>query len=638
MVNRVQEPMTEELIRAKLRDAAVARSNLLRQVAVDAHDRVQHAKQVVRTEREAAAALAASRRRFYETRMAAAAARREQRLREFSAAHSGRSPDSFLRARAMCIEQVRHGFALRRLQTAWREFVHESRPTAMLIQAFVATRIPGVFESMLDAGSIPQIAPKDSAAPHIISSFGGGQGLAWQRNFDSLSTAIQAPETLRATRALLARLETLLATLHGSDTNPECSLLLKRLHPRAARTNRPIERYPARIILCAYMIHAFPEALFNRTYELEDSVRERAVAMLKALEALLVQCLQPPSGRIDSVRNLVKLFDEAWVDFLSIFLPWKHADAASMEAALISIAAEMQSSMLAAVGNDPTAASANPQVAAIVAQVEHDQALLRARVGRLSGLSGLERFDSAIAAAQACPSARHGSLSPARTTPRAVPIRRQSSEVRSSVSGSLENTPVDMHARGRHAAPASEAMPSANEMLMQQLLMQPTFQLPQDTIVLRWAALMESTGERVAMPQLSANAPAVVMQQHIRALAQDALVDAALQQLTSLPNTASTESLVVAMQASIGQMLAIISELAQEVFEALPEQHPAHEQRADFEPAALQALPAGATSIQEALCSIAGLLDKTVRILIQARILFMPVHVSHRILHSLALN
>jgi hypothetical protein len=613
--------VTEEVIDAKLRDAAAARSNLLRQVAVDAHDRVQRAKQVVQAEREAAAALAASRLRLYQARMAAAAARREQRLRQFSAAHSGRSPEAFLRAHAMCIEQVRHGSALRRLQAAWRGFAHENKPTAMLTQAFVATGIPGVYESALNTGSVTQITPdNEEAATHVISSFGRGQGLAWHRDFDSLSNAIQAPETLRVVRSLLARLETLLATLHGPDTNPECALLLKRLHPRAARAQRPIERYPARILLCAYMICAFPEAVFNSTYnELEDRVRERAAAMLKAYEGLLVQCLQPPCDRADSVRNLVKQFDEAWVDFLAIFLPWKNADAASMEADLIGIAAEMQSSMLAAAGGDPCVESANPQVAAIVAQVEHDQALLRARVGRLSGPAGLQRFDAAIAAAEASVAARRGSLSPARaTTPRAAPLRRQSRDMRAgSVSGSLENTPVDMHARGMHAS-ASEPMPSANELLMHQLLLQPSFQLPQDAIVSRWAALMESTGERVAMPPLAANSPSAVMQQHIRALAQDSLVDAALQQLTSVPDTAAAASLHAAMQASVGQMLAIISELAAEVFESLPEQHPAHTQRGNFEPATLQALPAGVTSIREAVQAIAGLLDKTVELLIQA--------------------
>lgn len=155
---------------------------------------------------------------------------------------------------------------------------------------------------------------------------------------------------------------------------------------------------------------------------------------------------------------------------------------------------------------------------------------------------------------------------------------------------------------------------------MHQLLLQPAFQLPHDTIVSHWAALMESTGERVAMPQLSARAPATAMQQHIRALAQDALVDAALRPLTSVPDTATAESLLTAMKTSMRQMLTIISELVQEVFETLPEKHPAHAHRADFPPVALQALLAGATSIREALNSIAGLLDKTVDILIQAGI------------------
>jgi hypothetical protein len=652
-------------IETKLRDAAATRNNLLRQVAVDAHDRVEHAKHVAQAERAAAAALADSRLKLFNARLTAAAARREQHLREFSAAHAGRSPGAFLRANVLLLERCRQQGALRRLQVAWRTFARMAKPTTSLVRAFKETTIPGIFVPVLNAGSAPASESVTAPGSHTISGFGNGTGMAWQRSFDSLSSTMQSPVTLQATHGLLKRLEALLDVMHG-ESSPDCSLLLKRLFPRAAKAKKHIARYPVRMFLCAYMVHAHPDTLFNGANEWEDRLLSTAEAMLRTFEALIAHYLCPSeaaSPSAGSIRNQLKLFDEAWVDFLEIFSTWKGEDAASIEADLVRIAVDMQSSMLAAIGNEPASAAANPQLAAIVAQVEHDQALLRTRLGRLRGSEGLRRFDAAVAAAEPSVAARRASLSPAHSTistPRGVPTRSRqalASGAASSAShpqtridervgpGNLwtarSSLPTEQHGHfwampdsTATAAPGDAARqvgakttPTVNEMLFHQLLLNPFFQLPTSTISARWSAMMTSTGERMRMPPISATATPAALQQHIAMVAQEALVDSALLQLATIQDGATTEAIQLAMRASFGQVLAIVSELAREVFEMLPEDHPSLALCNAFELQEMEAMLEVAASLQAAVVAVAGLLDKTATLLLE-----VPVHATLAVL------
>lgn len=364
----------------KLSTASRAREDHLAALARSAADRVARAKAVAATERAAAAELAASRLRAAQARLAAAAARREAALRERAAAHARRAPDAFLRANACRIERLRHSIALRRIQTAWRAFSASRKSTATLTDAFIHTSVPGAFEPALDH---PTPAPSDAhaapSAPHTIGHFGTGSGMPWQRDFDQFAAIMQAPATLAAARALLRRLESTLAVLH-SGSNPDAAGLLRRLFPKTAAAGGHIDRYPPRVFLCAYMLLSHPETLLNGASEWEGRLLDTSKAMLRTFEALAaIYTPADPSGPAPgSVRVRLKEFDEAWVDFLEIFVTWKGEDAASIEAELVRMAVEMQSSMLAAAGistgaEAAAAVSDSPQLAAIVAQVPTTQ-------------------------------------------------------------------------------------------------------------------------------------------------------------------------------------------------------------------------------------------------------------------------
>lgn len=367
----------------KLSSASRAREDHLAALARSAADRVARAKAIAATERAAAAELAASRLRAAQARLAAAAARREAALRERAAAHARRAPDAFLRANACRIERLRHSAALRRIQTAWRTHAESRKSTSALTQAFILTSVPGAFQASLNhpAPNPPPIAePTDpSDLPHTIGSFGNGSGMPWQRDFDQFAAIMQSPATLTKTRALLRRLEATLSVLHGGST-PDAAGLLRRLFPKTAAAGGPIDRYPPRIFLCAYMLLSHPETLLNGASEWEGRLLDTSKAMVRAFEALAALYAPadadgtPAARPAGSVRERLKEFDEVWVDFLEIFLTWKGEDAASIEADLVRVAVDMQSSMLAAVGvsdpvDAPAAAAHNPQLAAIVAQV-----------------------------------------------------------------------------------------------------------------------------------------------------------------------------------------------------------------------------------------------------------------------------
>lgn len=61
-------------------------------------------------------------------------------------------------------------------------------------------------------------------------------------------------------QALLRRLEVRLAAKGISNEGPQG--LLRRLFPRAP-ADKPIDRYPVRVFLCAYMVLEHPQVVFN---------------------------------------------------------------------------------------------------------------------------------------------------------------------------------------------------------------------------------------------------------------------------------------------------------------------------------------------------------------------------------------
>lgn len=266
-------------------------------------------------------------------------------------------------------------------------------------------------------------------------------------------------------------------------------------------------------------------------------------------------------------------------------------------------------------------------------QVEHDQALLRSRVERLSGADAVARFDEAVAAAT--PSTRPRSVPRSPSSSRS-PSTRSASTASASMRRSSAGSPAPfpdpatrrmstsaLSPSRMEQAPVEEAptvpFPDQNEVILHKLLINPSFRLPLDSVSRRWEAVMNATGARVPMPSLdmSRTDPAE-LRAHVTATAQDALADAALQQLSSVPADATAASLATARLASFGQMTEIISELATEAFSALSENHPAQAQRHEFSQETLSATFSSATSLQACVAAVAGLLDRTVQLLLQA--------------------
>eukprot|EP00887_Chlorella_sp_A99_P001730 scaffold8.g1730.t1 len=265
---------------------------------------------------------------------------------------------------------------------------------------------------------------------------------AAKHGFDEFAAALSSPATLAAASALLQRLEGRVALLGLSAG--DCQPLLRRLFPpRRASAARPaaprrahgaparrpsapppsqqaaaaaaaLDRYPPRIFLCAYMVLAHPEVVFNAAGERERGLAEATRAMLSAFSALLA-CLLPPAAAAGGgaagggaagdappaparegsaasafsaasgassdasgapasaddapafgdggegggggagaggLRPLLRTFDERWVAYLEQFVAWKSADAAGLEAELVRMAVELEASKCSKVAPD----------------------------------------------------------------------------------------------------------------------------------------------------------------------------------------------------------------------------------------------------------------------------------------------
>ena len=108
----------------------------------------------------------------------------------------------------------------------------------------------------------------------------------------SNTTALHKTEqpSVLPVQALLVRLEAKVLARSGiTDIAP----LMKRLFPRAAKAGAHLERYPARVFLCAYMVLSHPKVVFNTQGELEDMLAAAGKTMLTAFEALLEQLAEP---------------------------------------------------------------------------------------------------------------------------------------------------------------------------------------------------------------------------------------------------------------------------------------------------------------------------------------------------------
>ncbi|GIM13439.1 hypothetical protein Vretimale_16489, partial [Volvox reticuliferus] len=409
------------------------------------------------------------------------------------------------------LEGLRRSISSRRLQHVWRAFVQSKRTTRTLAETFVAQRITDVqLPPSLDAATraagavdVPrrQGQVQDGAAPVVIGLVGssgsaaaaamarlaalGGRGTAagdegGSDGFDRFASALRSPATLKATQALMRRLEQRLAARHsthssqgsqgsqghggGSSPGPSqgqsqaatsVNRLLRRLYPTAPR-DATLERYPPRVLLCGFMIVRHPEVVFSGSGPRETALAAAARDLVERLEALLERIILvpaeppaaepagplpqspshnvavspvargmeellrrrraaaaqggsfglPPSPSASSpymtIGSLLVQFDDAWLRYLDQFVAWKGADAASLEAELVRCAAALEASMLRKCRGDPTSERVrrSSDLQAVIAQVAHDQSLLRERVSKLGGEAGLARLEAALEAAR----------------------------------------------------------------------------------------------------------------------------------------------------------------------------------------------------------------------------------------------
>ncbi|KAF8072855.1 hypothetical protein HT031_000515 [Scenedesmus sp. PABB004] len=193
----------------------------------------------------------------------------------------------------------------RRVQRTWRRFARQCKTTSALARAFAALGVA----SLPAAGAPPAAAPAPAAAqPAREASSGGGAppgvvmvgGLSSaeasarkHERFEDFAAKLQAPATLRAAQALLRRLEQRLALRGVTDDGAQT--LLRQLSP-SAPPGRQLERYPVRVLLCAFMIQEHPEVVFNTVVRLRGAValavrRAPASARARAARAL------PPTRR-----------------------------------------------------------------------------------------------------------------------------------------------------------------------------------------------------------------------------------------------------------------------------------------------------------------------------------------------------
>ncbi|XP_068645136.1 uncharacterized protein [Aristolochia californica] len=258
--------------------------------------------------------------------------------------------------------------------------------------------------------------------------------------FELLAVRMESVPTIQAVKALLERLENRFKVSQTSPENVEnIDHLLKRLAspPKRSRVARKgpskdskssqpnnLSRYPARLVLCAYMILGHPDAVFNGQGECERALTEAALNFIREFELLINIILEGslskssmgPSRQLSesvmfenfqkssplpsqrTFRSQLAVFDATWSSYLYRFVVWKVKDARSLEEDLVRAACQLELSMMQKCKITPEGESGDltHDLKAIKKQVSEDQKLLREKVQHLSGNAGVERMESAL--------------------------------------------------------------------------------------------------------------------------------------------------------------------------------------------------------------------------------------------------
>ncbi|XP_059299444.1 uncharacterized protein LOC132052096 isoform X2 [Lycium ferocissimum] len=233
--------------------------------------------------------------------------------------------------------------------------------------------------------------------------------------FEQLAVKIGSSVTIQKAKTLLDRLECRIG-IRRELLGPRdvlCFENIDHLIKRAAssvssrgKVAAPVKlsRYPARVVLCAYMILGHPDSVFTEKGQSEIALAESAGTFVKEFELLLKIMIGGPiksTGEESPARlafsSQLKTFDKAWCSYLFHFVMWKVKDVKLLEEDLIKTACQLELSLMQTfkqVMGDYSDLTA--EFSSFQRQVIENQKLIWAKVQLLGGDAGLERLEHAL--------------------------------------------------------------------------------------------------------------------------------------------------------------------------------------------------------------------------------------------------
>eukprot|EP00210_Caulerpa_lentillifera_P001288 g1241.t1 len=517
---------TRKQLGAKLDQADTLRTAKLAATAAKAGDKVRHAKHVSKMRRLNDERDAQQRRSYLRDKLQTAERRRYEDCKIRVAINAEKSESQFLKRQATKMERLRRSWTTRRLQKYWRSFRDSNNTTKELAERFLNTGVTFLGAS----DDFPVQGAND-----------------WKDPFDEFATRLQSRQTIEAAQELLRRMK--MKFLGRSEGVHDCTPLLKRLFPKTPKSK--LERYPTRIFLCAYMILNHPEVVFNARGQRESELSSSAKEMVESFEKMLQKCLQSSTAAAkyggESLGDLYNAFDDCWVGYLEQFVAWKSHDATDLANSLITTAAKMQYSMLQKVDGDITSQRVqnNPDLKNIVQQVQHDHQLLRERVERLTGKTGIKKFDKALADANKKYKQSTNETSGNEGTGNESSNEESGNEFnRPEGSQGFYQSTSESYGDQRQpprqppVRPPSQEGPvstnSGNEVFIWELLYNRNYQLPSTRIDEVWSSAMKDSIElgTYTIRQSDVESPSVALQRQISAISEKAFWDLVEEKLT----------------------------------------------------------------------------------------------------------
>ncbi|KAJ8560188.1 hypothetical protein K7X08_004246 [Anisodus acutangulus] len=233
--------------------------------------------------------------------------------------------------------------------------------------------------------------------------------------FEKLAVKMGSSAAIQKAKTLLDRLDCRISIRHEllGPKDVLCfeniDYLLKRAASSVSSRGKvagpvKLSRYPARMVLCAYMILGHPDSVFTEKRQSEVALSESARTFVKEFELLLKIIIGGPiksTGEESPARlafnSQLKAFDKAWCSYLFHFVMWKVKDVKLLEEDLIKTACQLEHSLMQTCKqvmgdyNDLTV-----EFSSFQSQVIENQKLIWAKVQKLGGDAGLESLEHAL--------------------------------------------------------------------------------------------------------------------------------------------------------------------------------------------------------------------------------------------------